>query len=73
VAVNNAVFWDIKAQLLPHRRYIPSPLHRPAGKWNVRFEVFTAVNMKNAVFWDIENQLISHKKHITSMLQSQAG
>jgi hypothetical protein len=39
----------------------------------VRFEVFTAVNMKNVVFWDIKTQLVPHRRLITSPLQSPAG
>jgi hypothetical protein len=30
VAMKNAVLWDIKTQLVPHRRHI-SPLQIPAG------------------------------------------
>jgi hypothetical protein len=29
--MKNAVFWDIKNQLVPHRRHITSPLQDPAG------------------------------------------
>jgi hypothetical protein len=43
VTVKNAFFWDTKAQFLPHRRHIMSPLQGPAGISYVRFEVFTAV------------------------------
>jgi hypothetical protein len=43
------VFWDVKLQFVLHRRHITSPLHRPAGKCYVRFEVFTAMTMKNVV------------------------
>jgi hypothetical protein len=52
--MKNAVFWDIKTQLVTHRKHITSPLQRPAGKCNTRFEVFKPVTMKNAVFWDIK-------------------
>jgi hypothetical protein len=31
VTMKNAVFWDIKAQFVLHRRYITSPLQIPAG------------------------------------------
>jgi hypothetical protein len=31
VTMKNAVFWDMKAQFVPHRKYITSPLQRPAG------------------------------------------
>jgi hypothetical protein len=31
VTMKNAVFWDVKAQFVPHRRHITSPLQRPAG------------------------------------------
>jgi hypothetical protein len=30
MTMKNAVFWDIKAQFVPHRRHITSPLHSPA-------------------------------------------
>jgi hypothetical protein len=53
VTMNSVVFWDIKTQIVPHRRHITSPLQRQAGQCYVRFEVFTAVTMKNAVFWDV--------------------
>jgi hypothetical protein len=33
-----------------HMRHIMSPLQNPAGKWYVRFEVYTALSMMNAVF-----------------------
>jgi hypothetical protein len=29
VTMKNVVFWDIKTQFLPHRRYITSPLQNP--------------------------------------------
>jgi hypothetical protein len=32
----------------------------------VRFEVFTALNMKNAVVWDIRTQFVPHRKHYLS-------
>jgi hypothetical protein len=51
--MKNAVFWDIKAQFIPHRRYIISKLETSAGYCYVRVEVFTAANMKNSVFWDL--------------------
>jgi hypothetical protein len=47
LTTENAVFWDIKTQFLPHWRHITSPLQSPAGYYNVKFEVFTAVTMKN--------------------------
>jgi hypothetical protein len=50
VTMNNAVFWEIKTQFVPHRRHITSPLQSSAGYCYVRCEVFTAVTMKNAVF-----------------------
>jgi hypothetical protein len=31
---------------------------------SVRFEVFTAVNMKNVVFWDIKPLFVLHRRHI---------
>jgi hypothetical protein len=43
VTMKNVVFWDIKPQFLPHRGHITSPLQSAAGKYYVRFEVFTAV------------------------------
>jgi hypothetical protein len=44
------------------------PLHR-SHKYNVRFEVFTAVTMNNVVFWDIKPQVVLNRRHITSPLQ----
>jgi hypothetical protein len=70
--MKNAVFWDIKTQYIPQRRHIMSPLQRPACKYYVRFEVFTAVTVKNAVFWDIIAQFIPQGKLITSELQAPA-
>jgi hypothetical protein len=70
--MNNAVFWDIKTQIVPHRRHIPSPLQSSAGLFYVIFEVFTTVTMKNVVFWDIETHFVLHRRHITSPLQSPA-
>jgi hypothetical protein len=66
VTMKNAFFWDRKAQFLPHRKQITSPLQRIAGWCYVRFEVFTAVTMKNVVFWDMKTQFIPHRKQITS-------
>jgi hypothetical protein len=51
--MKNAVFWDIKAQFVPHRRHVTSTLESPAGYRYVKFEVFTAVAVKNSVFWDV--------------------
>jgi hypothetical protein len=31
VTMKNVVFWDIKTQFVPHRRYITSPLQSPAS------------------------------------------
>jgi hypothetical protein len=31
VTMKNVVFWDIKTQVVPHRRHITSPLQSPAG------------------------------------------
>jgi hypothetical protein len=45
--MKNVVLWDIKAQFVPHRKHITSPLQSPAGQFDVRFEVFTAVMMKS--------------------------
>jgi hypothetical protein len=39
----------------------------------VRFEVFTAANMKNTVFWGIKIQFVLHRRHIISLLQSPAS
>jgi hypothetical protein len=73
VTVKNAVFWDIKTRLIPHRRHITSPLQSPFGFFYVRFEVFTAVTMKNVVFWDIKTQFVFHRRLITSPPQSPAS
>jgi hypothetical protein len=70
--MKNAVSWDIKTQFIAHRRHITSPLHSPAGKCYVRFEVFTAVTMKNVVLWDIKAEFVPHRRHIRSPLQSRA-
>jgi hypothetical protein len=51
--MKNAVFWDIRPQLVPHRRHITSVLLSPAGYCSVSFEVSTAVTVKNAVFFDV--------------------
>jgi hypothetical protein len=45
--MKNTVFWDIKTQLVLHRRHLTSPLQSPASLCYVRFEVFTAGTMKN--------------------------
>jgi hypothetical protein len=29
--MKNAVFWDIKAQIIPHTRHFTNLLHSPAG------------------------------------------
>jgi hypothetical protein len=71
--MKNVVFWDIETQFVLHRRHITSPLQRLAGKWYVRFEVFTAVTMKNAVFWNIKTQFVPQRGHIRSPLQSPAS
>jgi hypothetical protein len=73
VTMNNAVFWDIKSQFVPHRRNITSPLQSPSDYCYVRFEVVTAVTMKNAVFWDKRTLFLPHRRHITSLLQITAG
>jgi hypothetical protein len=52
--MKNAVFWNIRTQFVPHRKYITSPLQSPAGQCHVRFEVFMAVTTKNGVFWNIK-------------------
>jgi hypothetical protein len=50
MTVKNVVFWDIKTQFEPHRKYIMSLLQNPGSYCYVRFEVFVAVTMKNSVF-----------------------
>jgi hypothetical protein len=50
------------------------PLHILQIKdFNVRSEVFMAVNMMNGVFWDIKTLFIPHRRHFTSPLQSPAS
>jgi hypothetical protein len=71
--MKNEDVWDIKAQFVPHRRHITSPLQSSASSCYIRLEVFTAVTMKNAAFWDMKAQFILHRRHITSPLQSSAG
>jgi hypothetical protein len=51
--MKNTFFWDVKLQFIPHRKYMMSPLHSPAGYCCVRFEGSTAVSMKNAAFCDV--------------------
>jgi hypothetical protein len=41
VTMKNAVYWDIKAQFIPHRRHITSPLQSPADKAANKYKVFT--------------------------------
>jgi hypothetical protein len=48
--MKNIDFWDIKTQLVPHRKDV-CPDREPNRY--VRFQVFTAVTMKNGVFWDV--------------------
>jgi hypothetical protein len=50
--MQNAVFWDIRPQFVPHRRHITSPLQSPAVYCCVGYVVITAMTMKNTVFWD---------------------
>jgi hypothetical protein len=71
--MKNAVLWDIKPQILLHRRHIMPPLQVPGGEIYVRFEVVTAVTMKNAVFWDTKPEFLLHRRHIASPLPSSAG
>jgi hypothetical protein len=59
----------IRAQFVPQRRHITSPLQSPVGLFYVRFEVFLEVTMKNVVFWDIETQFIPQRRHITLRLR----
>jgi hypothetical protein len=51
--MKNAVFCDIKPQIVLHRRHITSTLQFPAVLYYVRFEVSTEETMKNGVFWDV--------------------
>jgi hypothetical protein len=71
--MKNTVFWDIKAQFLPHRKHITSLLQSPGGQFYVGFGVLTAVTTMKAVFWDIKTRFLPHRKHINSPLQSPAG
>jgi hypothetical protein len=70
--MKNAVLWVIKPSSYLSENITPL-LQSPSGKCDVRFEVFTAVNMKNAVFWDTKAQVLPHRKHPTSPLQRPAG
>jgi hypothetical protein len=69
MTMKNVVFWDLKSQIVPHRKHITSPLQFPACYCYVRFKVFTVVTMKNVVFWDLKTQIVPHRKHINSPLQ----
>jgi hypothetical protein len=51
--MKNVVFWDIKTQFVPHRKYIKFPLQSPAGYCRVGSEVFTELTIENAAVWDI--------------------
>jgi hypothetical protein len=51
--MKNVVFWDIKIQFLPHRKYMTSLLQSPVGWCPARFQVLTAVTTKNVVFWTV--------------------
>jgi hypothetical protein len=48
--MKNAVFWDIKTKIVPHKKHITSLLKNPAEYCDVGYQVFTVVTMKNAVF-----------------------
>jgi hypothetical protein len=48
--MKNAIFWDIKAQFLPHKKHITSQLHSPANKCYLRLDVYMAMTMKNVAF-----------------------
>jgi hypothetical protein len=50
--MENAIFWDVKTQFLPHRKHIISPIQSATCKCYVRSEDFTVVTMKNFVLWD---------------------
>jgi hypothetical protein len=41
--MKNIIFWDIKTQIVLHRRHITSQLQIQVSYCYVRFEVFTAV------------------------------
>jgi hypothetical protein len=71
--MENAVFWDIKTQFVPHRRHITALPQRPAGYFYVRFEAFTVVTMEKAVFWDMKTHFLPHRRHITFPLRCSAG
>jgi hypothetical protein len=40
-AMNNAVFWDVRTQFLPHTKHITA--REPSRLMSLRFDVFTAV------------------------------
>jgi hypothetical protein len=51
--MNNAIFRDIKTQVVPHRKNMKASLQIPDGSCYLRFDISTVVTMKNAVFWDV--------------------
>jgi hypothetical protein len=53
VTMNNAVFWDIIPQFVPHRKHYFSA-KESSRLILCKIDVFTAVAMKNTVFWDIK-------------------
>jgi hypothetical protein len=50
--MKNVVFWDIKIQFVPQRKYISLRYGGQPVNATLRFEVFTVVTMKNADFCD---------------------
>jgi site-specific DNA-adenine methylase len=66
VTMKNAVFWNIKAQFVPHRRHYVSATEPNLLLLYKILRCFTAVTMKNAVFWVIKTQFVPHRKHYVS-------
>jgi hypothetical protein len=62
--MKNAIFWDIKAQFVPHRKHYVSATDLSRLMLS-KIGGFTAVTMKN-VFWDIKAQFVPHRKHYIS-------
>jgi hypothetical protein len=61
--MKNGVFWDIKAQFIPHRRHISSPLQSQTS-YDLRF---SRRWVKNAAFWDVI-EIKLHPYNITEMV-----
>jgi hypothetical protein len=70
--MKNTVFWQIKTQIVPHRKHYFSATE-PIRLMLCQIWILTAVTMNNAVFWYIKPQFLSPRKHITSPLQSPGG